>query len=220
MKKSILFFIFIGIILISNCVLGYSNQYIEFDLPKDYSFSSSIDDNGANIYKIVSQSVDNINIVITPYYGEKKIEFTNEYLDKYYEEIKTNLESYLNTSVALIKKDITTVGKEFYKCVMIQYKIEQHNLYQKQYAIISDNYIYTITLSSNDSNYFMNNEILNFLNSIRIKDDITEISTNTLENKNKYVDKLGASTLIIISICIMSIITNKLKKNKQEKKDK
>ena len=71
--------------------------------------------------------------------------------------------------------------------------------------ILSDNYIYSIALTSDKLNYFTNKNVEDFLTSIEIKDNITEYKNNANQTNN---DSQQGILVEIISVIILILISN------------
>ena len=89
------------------------------------------------------------------------------------------------------------------------------------YMILSDNYIYGITLTSNDKNYFISEEIKAFLNSIEIKDTITENNyvSNSSISKNDGIYKVISYGICGVMLMIISAIIGVFQKKFKKYKD-
>ena len=87
--------------------------------------------------------------------------------------------------------------------------------------ILSDNYIYGITLTASNENYFTNKEIEKFLNSIEIKDLITEHKdiSNLPRTQNDKISKVISFAICGIIVMIISAIVGIFQKSKIANKD-
>ena len=222
MSKKV-FFVFILIaFLIDTFSFGFSNEYIEFNNPSTHSFFSNIQGN-KKIYKMIDEDeMSNIYIEIAPNTtNNNSLDITESDLYDLIINFKEQVEKEYNTNVIILKNIISTVGTKFYRCIIYEHKLEEYDIYQKMYMILSDNYIYGITLTSNDKNYFISEEIKAFLNSIEIKDTITENNyvSNSSISKNDGIYKVISYGICGVMLMIISAIIGVFQKKFKKYKD-
>ncbi len=205
MKKIVVLILVIIIILSFNSnSFGFSNDIFSIDVPNYFLTSSNIAENNTRDYTLKS---DKINIIITvvPYNNKKNIEITKEYIKNLSLQVKASIEEDFNINLDLKETKVASMGKGYYKCGIALYESKEYKFYIKQYScIISDNYTYSITLTTNDKNNFYEEDILELLNSFTIKDTIGEKNKNKLNNSNKqFFEKIivtSVSTIIMMGI--------------------
>lgn len=214
MKKIVLLLTIIVLVLMNNISLGYTDNYIKFIKPNGTTM-----DNNEMEYKILDiDGKSNIYIKISKNLTNKNSSnLTQDDLDSLNKEIKEQAEKEYNTNIQILNSKLSTVGKIYYRCIIYEHKIEKYELYQKIYMILSDNYIYSIALTSDKLNYFTNKNVEDFLTSIEIKDNITEYKNNANQTNNDsqqgiLVEIISVIILILISNIIFFIQNKKIKK--------
>ena len=222
MKKKVIFIFGLIMLLIVTSSLGFSNEYIIFYQPSNHSFTSETQDN-KKIYKMIEKDgINNIYIEIasnnTNY---NSLDIKEDELNDFTDTIKEQVEKEYNTNVVILKDIVSTVGTKFYRCIIYEYKLEEYGIYQKMYMILSDNYIYGITLTASNENYITNKEIEKFLNSIEIKDLITEHKdiSNLPRTQNDKISKVISFAICGIIVMIISAIVGIFQKSKIANKD-
>ncbi len=217
MKKKVTFIFLFIVFLLSTFSLGFSNEYIIFYQLSDYSFISDAQGD-KKIYKMIEKDgINNIYIEIAPNNTNyNSLDIKENELNNFTSNIKEQIKEEYNTDIVVSKNVISTVGTKFYRCIIYEHKLENYDIYQKMYIIFSDNYIYGITLTSGNKEYFTNDEVKKFLNSIEIKDTITEHKdiSNLSIIKNDKINKIESFIICGIILMIISAIVGIFQKNK------
>ena len=143
----------------------------------------------------------NIHIAVTEY-SEKDdgYPFSQENLDKYSQEVARAV----NGSV--LKKEITNVTNNKYKCLHVIAKGD--DLYCDQYAIISGNDAFIISLSGEDERLSADSDMQTALNSFTIKDYKAPQEPFPMW----MIFAIGGGVLVVVVIII--VVANKNKSNK------
>lgn len=217
MKKKVIFIFLLIVFLLSTFSLGFSNEYIIFYQLSNHSFISDAQGN-KKIYKMIEKDgINNIYIEIAPNNTNyNSLDIKENELNDFTSNIKEQVEEEYNTNIFVSKNVISTVGTKFYRCIIYEHKLENYDIYQKMYIIFSDNYIYGITLTAGNKEYFINDEVKKFLNSIEIKDTITEHKdiSNLSTIKNNKINKIESFIICGIILMIISAIVGIFQKNK------
>ena len=155
MKKSILISgVLLIILAIATSVYAYETSDYSIDVP------SSCKEFGTAIYK--ADNGNNFNIQVTDY-DQKKDGYP--YTDKNLEELAKQMESTMKAKVS--KKEITKCTKNNYKCIHLQ--SELYGFIIDQYAVVSGNKIYTVTLAAANKDDLNSGDLKNVLDSFTLK---------------------------------------------------
>lgn len=155
MKKSIFISIVLLIILnIATSVNAYSTSDYTVDIPSEYEEKMSA--------VFATDDGRSFNIQITKYDEKEGYPYTQKMLD----ELANEFES--DGSVKINNKEITKCTKNNYKCFHIT--STYLGIDCDQYAIVSGDKIYTLTLSSGDKEDFNRDEMKGIINSFTIND--------------------------------------------------
>ena len=222
MRKKVVFILLLVAILASTVSFGFSNEYIIFYQPLNYSFTSDVQGDKKIYNMIEKDGINNIYIEIVPNTtNNNSLDISEDDLDDFTNNMKEQIEEGYNTNTTILQSKISTVGNKFYRCIIYEHKLENYDIYQKMYIIFSDNYIYGITLTSSNKEYFTNKEIEMFLNSIEIKDTITEHKdiSNLSKTKNNKINKIESFIICGIIVMIIDAIVGIFQKNKIINKD-
>lgn len=188
LKKKIILILFLVLILFNTIAVGFSNEKIEFLKPSNYEFSSTQNENGDPVYTLKANEDTLIVIGITQNIStENSLSINEDDLEILEDGVKEILENSFG-NVTNLNSRISTVGSDYYRCAIFEGKAGNVEYYQKFYYILSDNYIYMIYLISPDKSFFTNDETINLLNSIVVKDTITE---------KGILDEISISSIII-----------------------
>ena len=190
MKKSIIISVVLLLIIsIATTVNAYSTGEFEIDIPESFEQA------GVNVY--ADEGGRSFNITTVPFDEKGGDPYNQATLDKLVNELYTNLDSQkedikkelkstygssisdkdLNEYVNSFKcnsidvKEITKCTKNNYKCfhLLSNYSMGEGGYYCDQYAIVSGNKIYTLTMSSEDKDDFNSDDFKSILNSFTIK---------------------------------------------------
>ena len=116
--------------------------------------------------------------LIHQYEGLSELDIPREEIEKVVNPIVENME-YKDFLV----KEITTFTKNNYPCLhyISNLSLGDQNIYTETYQVVSDKTAYTLTISSNDYNFFSKQEVKDMINSFTIKD----YKEYAFANKNK-----------------------------------
>lgn len=159
MKKSIIISVVLLLILsIATTVNAYSTSEFEIDIPDSFKKA------GTNVY--VDGEGRSFNITTVPYNEKDGDPYNQRSIDKMVNELKEEM----NLQDVFIK-EITRCTKNNHKCAHIQssYPISNMVYYIDQYAIVSGNKIYTLTLSALNKEDLNSGDLKNVLDSFTIK---------------------------------------------------
>lgn len=234
-KTSLISIIFVLIFGVFGEVFAYSTNQFSIDIPDNYikvTTNSFTNENGNNIniqigsfsntgkgelyteenlnelvdeiYKNLEDQKENLKIEMKNQYGAY---YTDEQISEYVNSFKCN---YIDT------KEITTFGKENYKCFHIvgNFTMSDLTYFSSQYTVASGNNIYTLTISGDNKEFFETDEVKNIVSSFSIN--------NFKEVKGKMSDTMQ-SVIIIIGCAIIGgvigVITRKRNKDNKTAKD-
>lgn len=215
MKKLLITIIFILTIFVFNYSFayktnGYYTEYLYWDVPNGYNVEESSDNSGTKYYTMSKNSNSIIiGIISNP---DVEIKYSQNDLD----EILDGIKSQSNFDITVLSKEISTICNEQYKCYLIDFYESKYGFYQRQYHIISDHYIYSITLTSSNKSFFTSSDAIKVINSIEIKDTITESETLS----SKMLTSFISTTILVIISSIISKFSNKEKKYEHKEIDK
>lgn len=240
MKRKILAYIIFMFILVIffNSSLAYSNLSYSIDIPSNYnkvgdnSFSSAKGHNiniqivyykgttsekfytEERLNKIVNDMSDDIDT-----YKEEMRKKLKEKNEKYgnsltEEEINQYADSYRIDSVE--KKEITTFSKNNYKCfhIITKFTMGESSTYSNQYIVLLGNYIYTLTISAEDSSEFDSVELVNTINSFTIKED-----KNTYDESPAYWTLFLDFIITVIAYEFLPFFLKVIKRKEYSKKN-
>lgn len=219
MKKLLAVIIFIFIIITTNYAIGYSTDYIDFDVPDGYSVEESEDSDGNKVFSMSNVNNDgNISIYVSLYErDEHKIEYTHKNLNSYANTIINEIRSQSTVKgISLLNKELSTIGVAKYKCFSMElfssYLVDNnnYNIYQKNYLIFADNYKYSILISSLNEDYLSSSAVSKVINNIEIKDSISEEKSFI----NNVISESLSSLIIVLILALFGRIFSKGKKNK------
>jgi len=227
MKKIIsLLVVLTMIVLYTNITYALINNYISLD-----SDGYEISGNNDNIVlKDKYKENTSISIVVkqNPYGA---IEITDDILLNSLKEIE---KKYGVSAIMISKNAKTSIGKDnkYYKCGRMMYSLKFSNeliLFVSQYIIPTDNYIYAITICTQDKEYLTDSNIMNLLNSITLQDTITnnnynenveKSNTTLIEDSIKSgIDGAIESAILAGFALIIGLIARKIVKTKKDKKE-
>lgn len=184
----------------------HNDSSLSIEFPDEYVLT------GINI-PVYCKGTDEFPKVIlnVQYNTERKVNIK----DISYDEIREGFEEgckYIETefgnAVTLLDYKKTKIAK--YDAFMGMCKMEGLNVYYELYTIFSDNYVYSIGFSSNDSSWFETVEYNNIKNSLVIKDKISDYS---LGIDIGQALKSGLKLTLIVGIILFARdIYNKIKK--------
>lgn len=218
-----------------NNVDAYSTSQFSIDIPENYKkvgLNSFTNENGNNvniqitttsykgkdpyteknlndlveeIYKQIEDSKEQLVIEAKKQYGNQ---ISDEELAEYVGSFKCN---YIDT------KEITKFSKNNYKCFHLigNFTMGELTYFANQYSVISGNYVYTVTISGNEKEFFDTEEAKNIIDSFTItnfqgvKKDAT--STRTMTS--------AITAVVLFAIAIGGTIINKIKAKKNKKQD-
>lgn len=195
----------------------------------------------------------NINIQMNYYDSSETIEYTEEYLDSIISEVTDNLEQYkedlksqmsiqygdsvsedvIDGIVETLKfndfpvKEITTFGADNYPCLhyISNVSMQGSNQYSEIYQTHLDGTIYTVTINTQDEDFFEQEEIKNAVKSFKINNYAQQILNEEEPTNEQYIDNqiillTMIALAIIIIIIVIVIIIKKTSKKKSSKDDK
>lgn len=228
MKKKIAIIhllILVIISLTSTSTYSYSTEQYNISLPSSYTQIST------NTF--ADAQGNSINLNIKQEQADKGFKYEQKYLDKLLDGFTTNqfkqgiikglndalnncdiyltdeelLQIYNQMDINIENASITTCTKNNYQCFYVEYTAQLNNTksYVAQYIIISQNYSYVISISTNNKNYLKSTELKEIINSITLK-NYQEIE----ENETIWVKMI--LTAIVALIC--GGIYNIFQKNK------
>lgn len=154
MKKSIIISIIVVLILgFATSVNAYSTDDYTVDIPSDYQEKMTA--------VFAKNDGHSFNVQITKYDEKDGYPYTQKMLDKLAEELESQ------SSLKINSKEITKCTKNNYKCMHIE--STYLGVECDQYAIVSGNKIYTLTLSARNKEDFNNAEMKGILDSFTLK---------------------------------------------------
>ena len=156
MKKSVLIsVILLLVVCIATSVNAYSTSDYSIDVPASFKQVGT----GA-IYKMTNGN--NFNVQITNY-DEKKDGYP--YTQKNLEDLAQEMEK---SGAKIKKKEITNCTKNNYKCMHLMSEI--YGCVCDQYAVVSGNKIYTITVAVVDEKDLESDDVKAIVNTFTLKD--------------------------------------------------
>lgn len=213
MKKIFLaVFLFIPI-----TVLAYENEYFSIDINDEYN-EAIIND---NVYTWTNKTTNDIpNIVITISNNNKnKLQNIKDYTSKDIDNYKLSLENKynnelskynINTSITTIKKkNINNIPSIYYETYYNTLDYYGYDIYQYNYTFTTNNYITSITYTTNKNE----NKLESFINTFKIKDSIIKDKSFFEYKKNKILILLLSIGLLIL--LIFELLLRKTKKSKK-----
>lgn len=162
MKKSILITIVMLLILsVATSVNAYSTSDYSIDVPDTFKKVTSA--------AYSKEDGSSFNIQVTPYNEKEGDPYNQRTLDKLVDELAKGISNFKFNSADV--KEITKCTKNNYKCfhVLSNFSMGYNNFYCDQYAIVSGNKIYTLTLGSFDKEDFNKDEMKGIIDSFTIK---------------------------------------------------
>lgn len=209
MKKYIYLILSIIILGISN-TYAYNTKTYEIDIPNNYKESKNQgtwEYSSKDYFTTISIIVDNNkNKLNFEDYNEDEIE-KNEYI----EELKDNFKK-LNDGINVSSTYITFTKINNLKAIKMDVESnytedKKYNslVYQTEYVIASEKYVYYIILSSSQKENLTSSEINNMLDSFEIKDDEA--------TKDKSMTKYYLSIAIVIASSALALSISIKKKH-------
>ena len=238
-QKILLVFYTILFLFLQYNIYAYSTDYYSIDIPTSYTKVSENSFTDKNGYNINIQIVPFNDSVDQSSYTEERLNslvngLKNE-IDNYREEFKLALqeknqqynsgltETQINEYAKSVKvnfidkKEIINFTKNNYKCfhIIANYSISDYNYYVEQYTLFSGNNVFTLSISSEDLDYFNRQDIKNIVNSFTIKNfkDSSTVSPGLL---SKIISSI---ILCCISALIVKIKNTSSRKNKEEQEN-
>lgn len=230
MKKVLTtFFIMVIILSYTNSIYALINNYISLD-SDGYEVSGEND----NIL-LIDEDEDEKNISIIIQENKYGIfEISDEQLNYIKKEIKNE---YNGNVTEIDDNSKTAIGKDnkYYKCATITYRLDELEMFIKQYIIPTDHYLHIITITTPNKDYFTSKKVIDFLNSITIQDTITNNNSNdNMENTNTtlFEDSISSGIdgaikaaifggfVILIGLIVGAIGKNKSKREQKEENNK
>lgn len=229
MKKNIVIsIVFILILSLCNIANAYSTSLFSIDIPE--SWESDATDS------FVNENGDNVNVQVTTSAFGTGNPYTQANLDMLVDEIYNNMDSYRDEIAKSLKEsygeyiseseikeyvdsfkcdsvdlsEITTCTKNNYKCfhLISKYSMEDYSYYCNQYSIVSENNIFTLTVSTEEKEDFENSELKGIVDSFTIN--------NYKEPKDSG---LSATTIGIIAGACASAVVGIVSYTKNKKND-
>lgn len=237
-KKTVFIALFI-LIIISNVIYGYETNNFIIDIPQNYSktdIENIYADKEGNTIGVMISEIGNMP------YTEKNLDMLangmTEKIDNRREEIKRKMyeqygdvlaEEYIenyanNVKITIVKKEITSFGKNNYKCFHYIAFIDmvESKYYVEYYQTQSGKDTYMVTASSNDISFFEKEDIKNAIKSFEIK-NYEEPKYETSVTNNVANTKYRRTENFLIVFCVIFSILGLIgyiKKYKNENKEK
>lgn len=192
--------------------MGYSTNDYTINIPSNYKR-----DEEGNFSYVSSNSLNNIGIEVNYFEDTEYFKYTQEFLDLALETINNqNFISYgHNVHFSATDSDITTFGKDKYKCFFIESILTIKNIpfWVNQYLVISGNYAYTLTIMSSDADYLKSSEVKNIVNSFEIYD--FRPVDDAMYYFRKIISVISCVVVfVLIIILLIKIVDSKRKKYK------
>lgn len=196
----------VSILILSN-VMAYSNDSYSIDVPTTYTVQNQSESDDYIMF--VKDDATNINIYMRENTDETNIKDATEsdmeeFVSSYINQIKSSYDINLD----VLKKEKTTINGYDALFISTKWNSEDmygYDIYQNQYILTSKNHIYTLTLTSNNSDEFNSQDVLNIKSSFTIKDELIKDDSGLLT---------GVFVGILIIVIASVIIFRKLKKAK------
>ena len=237
MIKKSAFILLIFMITISTMVLGYEINDIKIDIPQNFQASNVenffADEEGNSIGISISEigslqyteeNLDKIVNTLTNDLDSRREEIKNKMNNQYGNVLsKEYIENYANNvKIDVLKKEITTFGVDSYKCFHYIASIDmiESKYFAEFYQTQSNGKVYTITISSNNSDFFENDDIKNAINSCKIE-NYQEPQEKDINNEANQKYRKTENYLMIACVVIAALglvgLKNKNINNKEEK---
>ena len=236
MIKRIGLILLICIITISTMAFGYESDDFTIDIPQNFkatSIENIFADGEGNTITIstgeiaylpyTEENLDKIVNTLTNDLDSRREEIKNKMNNQYGNVLsKEYIENYAdNVKIDVLKKEITTFGVDSYKCFHYIASIDmvESKYFAEFYQTQSNGKVYTITISSNNSEFFENDDIKNAINSCKIenyKEPQEKDITN--EANQKYRKTENYLMIACVAIAALGLVGLKNKNiNKGEK---
>ena len=233
MKKIVYSFL---LLIFSLSVIGsvnaYSTSEYTIDIPSTYRKATE--------GSFTKENGNNVNIQIAPFSKSSKKTFTEEEfnnltkniyseIDQIREDMKKNIqkrygeylsESEINEYVksfkcnSIDKKEITTATKNNYKCyhIITNCSAGDYNYYAEQYSFISNNKVYTLTVSVEEKSDLQSSEIKNIVNSFTINNYKDPEKASVLSS-NVWTSIVGISIVVAVGGIVKHFVDKGKQKN-------
>lgn len=208
MKKVVM--LIITLILINPItVFGYEDKTYKINIPEAYqkdeksnTWTKKDDKKSTTIIIEVENNSSNIDFS----------EYTNDKItkNKYLDQLKSSFVK-LKDNVNISASNIEVVDINGFNAIKVNvnssFKVEDKydsSIYQTQYILASQNYIYYIIISSSDADNLNSTEIDSMVKSLQIKDE--------LPKKDDSLTKYYLTLAIIVSLGVLVLVCSRRKK--------
>ena len=206
MKKLLVFFYVIIVILSFSTVKAYSTDTYEISIPDSYVKSENtwqLDKENEKVTIVINVDKNNNKLNFEDYNEEKLKE--DQYIKELEDEFKNN-----NESITIKSSDISFTNLNNHKAIKMDiitdFKDQNYNsnVYQTQYIVASKNYVYYILISSSSKEKLNSEEVNNIVDSLVIKDDKAK--------KDQSLTKHYLSIGLIISMAVFIFVLSRRKR--------
>lgn len=206
MKKFLVFFYVIIVILSFSTVKAYSTDTYEISIPDSYVKSDNtwqLNKENEKVTIVINVDKNNNKLNFEDYNEEKLKE--DQYIKELEDEFKNN-----NESITIKSSDISFTNLNNHKAIKMDiitdFKDQNYNsnVYQTQYIVASKNYVYYILISSSSKEKLNSKEVNNIVDSLVIKDDKAK--------KDQSLTKYYLSIGLIISIAVFIFVLSRRKR--------
>ena len=208
MKKVVM--LIITLILINPItVFGYEDKTYKINIPEAYqkdeksnTWTKKDDKKSTTIIIEVENNSSNIDFS----------EYTNDKItkNKYLDQLKSSFVK-LKDNVNISASNIEVININGFNAIKVNvnssFKVEDKydsSIYQTQYILASQNYIYYIIISSSDADNLNSTEIDSMVKSLQIKDE--------LPKKDDSLTKYYLTLAIIVSLGVLVLVCSRRKK--------
>jgi len=147
------------------------NKYFSINIPNNYDIEKAEPTFKEIANYIITHPDKKTNIQISVYKKQEGFSLNENETNEYTQGLANNLREKYNMDNINPKGKTTTLGKEHYNCTHIILP-NINGIIQEQYISPSDNYMYLITITTDEQNKLQ--ELSNIISSFKINDTITE----------------------------------------------
>ncbi len=192
--------IFIVVITLGN-IYAYSTDSYSIEVPNTYIMQSTSESANPIIFsKNTEIKQPNFNVYVNDNTSKSDISVaTDEDISTLANEISNQIYSAYKINVNVLKKEKTVLNG--YDAIFISLKWDSedtlgYTIYQNQYSMMSKNYIYTLTFSSNKAEDLTSLETQNIKDSFVIKDELNK--SNFFDFKQLFIYAIAGAVIGLI----------------------